>query len=73
MKSALERMLDTEMDLHRGRKAVAAFPPAEGAAVGPPAHPNRRHSDSQKTVSGKLGDLTLGTRRDNQLHTPTEV
>ena len=27
MKSALQRMLDTEMDLHLGRKTVAALPP----------------------------------------------
>lgn len=64
MKSALERMLDTELDIHLGRKAVAALPPAEGAALGPTAPPNRRNGHSQKTVRGELGELTLDTPRD---------
>src|SRR5437588_11846647 len=64
MKSALERMLDTEMDVHLGRKAVAALPQAEGAALGPAAPPNRRNGHSQKTVRGELGALTLATPRD---------
>jgi transposase-like protein len=61
MKSALERMLDTEMDVHLGRKTVAALPPAE---LGPAAAPNRRNGHSQKTVRGELGELTLDTPRD---------
>jgi transposase-like protein len=64
MKSALERLLDTEMDIHRGRKAVAALPPAENGALGPPAPPNRRNGHSQKTVRGELGEITLDTPRD---------
>src|SRR3989337_1916499 len=68
MKSALERMLNTEMDVHLGRKTLAADarralaePPAEATA--PPASlgeaptrragpPNRRNGRSRKTVQG---------------------
>ena len=64
MKSALERMLDSEMDVHLGRKAVAAVPPAENANPGLPASPNRRNGHSHKTVRGELGELTLDTPRD---------
>ncbi len=64
MKSALERMLDSEMDVHLGRKAVAALPPAENANPGLPAPANRRNGHSQKTVRGELGELTLDTPRD---------
>ena len=39
MKSALERMLDTEMDAHLGRKAVATLPAAEVAASACPLPP----------------------------------
>jgi putative transposase len=61
MKSALERMLDTEMDVHLGRKA----PTANLAPVATPAAPvNRRNGHSQKTVSGDLGKITLDTPRD---------
>lgn len=63
MKSALERMLDTEMDVHLGRKTVAA-PPAENADSDRPAPANRRNGHSQKTVRGELGELTLDTPRD---------
>src|SRR5262249_52486836 len=65
MKSALERMLDTEMDVHLGRKPVAALPPDQNAALGP-APPNRRNGHSQKTVRGELGELTLDTPRDRK-------
>jgi transposase-like protein len=64
MKSALERMLDTELDVHLGRKALAALPPADGAAPGSPAPANRRNGHSRKTVRGELGELTLDTPRD---------
>ena len=63
MKSALERMLDTEMDVHLGRKAIAA-PPAKEVGEGGPAPGNRRNGHSQKTISGELGELTLDTPRD---------
>lgn len=64
MKSALERMLDTELDVHLGRKAFAAPPPADGVAPDSPAPANRRNGHSQKTVRGELGELTLDTPRD---------
>ena len=78
MKSALERMLDTEMDVHLGRKklssAAGAVPRVAEAAdeAGssiPPASPakrpsNRRNGRSQKTVQGDLGELTIETPRD---------
>jgi transposase-like protein len=62
MKSALERMLDTEMDVHLGRKAPAQVSNIEGA--NPPAPANRRNGRSPKTVSGDLGEITLDTPRD---------
>jgi transposase-like protein len=61
MKSALERMLDTEMDVHLGRKNVPALerPPA------PPGAPrNRRNGRSRKTVQGELGELPIDVPRD---------
>jgi transposase-like protein len=76
MKSALERMLDTEMDVHLGRKTLTVDgeePPVE-AAVAPDASPpatrpaerpaNRRNGRSRKTVRGELGELTIATPRD---------
>jgi transposase-like protein len=63
MKSALERMLDTEMDVHLGRKAVPALA-AEEHPKGGPAVPNRRNGHSRKTVQGELGERTLDTPRD---------
>jgi putative transposase len=75
MKSALERMLNSEMDVHLGRKALAPggellAVPSNGAEPSPasPANKhgksNRRNGRSQKTVQGDLGELTLATPRD---------
>ena len=76
MKSALERMLNSEMDVHLGRKALAPGDerravPSNGAESSPPASPanqrgkpNRRNGRSQKTVQGDLGELTIATPRD---------
>src|SRR3990170_4723567 len=75
MKTALERMLNTELDVHLGRKATsAALQAAKADAVPageePPAaatrasKPNRRNGHSRKTVQGDLGELTLSTPRD---------
>jgi transposase-like protein len=78
MKSALERMLDTEMDVHLGRKALTSAPGGgplvakasdDAASSSPPASPgkrsaNRRNGRSQKTVQGDLGELTIETPRD---------
>jgi transposase-like protein len=67
MKSGLERMLNTEMDVHLGRRSVA--PLADTTAYVPPAgekqrSPNRRNGRSRKTVQGDLGEVTLRTPRD---------
>jgi len=77
MKSALERMLNTEMDVHLGRRPAAACEPVSPAAETPPttepAVPltgaakrttNRRNGRSQKTVQGDQGELTIATPRD---------
>jgi putative transposase len=65
MKAAVERMLDTEMDAHLGRKAIAAGS-AKEIGEGGLAPGNRRNGHSQKTISGELGDITLDTPRDRQ-------
>jgi transposase-like protein len=62
MKSALERMLNTEMDAHLGRNAPATVPAAPAGESTAPA--NRRNGRSKKTVSGDLGELALDTPRD---------
>jgi putative transposase len=78
MKSALERMLNTEMDVHLGRKTLpgvsdANEPLAESPEAtepfSPPTSPgqgssNRRNGRSRKTVQGDLGELTIATPRD---------
>lgn len=76
MKSALERMLDTEMDVHLGRKELPIDGkmepgPAEAPAAAsmPPSNsttrsPNRRNGRSKKTVRGDVGELTIATPRD---------
>jgi transposase-like protein len=75
MKGALERMLDTEMDVHLGRKTLSTgtdavglgeTPVAETAtpAAGAERSPNRRNGRSRKTLRGDLGELTISTPRD---------
>jgi transposase-like protein len=78
MKSALERMLNTEMDVHLGRKSLSvdaftgthsgAAPTATESTPLPGSRseraPNRRNGRSQKTVQGDLGEITLATPRD---------
>jgi transposase-like protein len=72
MKSALERMLNTEMDVHLGRRADPADADSAAAVadatrlldeVQSPAK-NRRNGHSRKTVSGDMGDVKLQTPRD---------
>jgi len=75
MKSAMERMLDTEMDVHLGRRSDTQ-PSDEPALDRPPvvetARPsrqakrdsNRRNGRSRKTIQGEMGELTLDTPRD---------
>jgi putative transposase len=72
MKSALERMLDTEMDVHLGRRPLAQAaemglgesPAAELPVTNGKRPPNRRNGRSPKTVQGDLGELVIGTPRD---------
>ena len=73
MKSALERMLNTELDVHLGRRTIPALA-AETATVDDAAEPspaavatgrkNRRNGHSRKSVQGDMGELTLATPRD---------
>jgi len=62
MKSGLERMLNTEMDVHLGRRGAAesAGPAAEEAKQSG----NRRNGRSKKTVQGDQGEMTIATPRD---------
>ena len=64
MKSALERMLNTEMDVHLGRKGPAAMATKQVPVAKAPMPANRRNGHSRKSVSGELGEVTLETPRD---------
>lgn len=73
MKSALERMLNTELDVHLGRKGLPASSevPAGAMTESPaPVEPsattkrNRRNGHSRKTIQGNLGELKIDTPRD---------
>lgn len=61
MKSALQRMLDTELDVHLGRRADPGGESKPANAAG-----NRRNGYSQKTVQGDMGKLALDIPRDRQ-------
>jgi putative transposase len=64
MKSARQRLLDTERNVHLGRTETPALldPPAEPPSPDRPR--NRRNGDSQKTVPGALGEFSLDMPRD---------
>src|SRR5579864_1860005 len=64
MKSALERMLDTERNVQLGRQSLPALAGDNAQTPDPSAPKNRRNGHSQKTVRGELGELTLDTPRD---------
>jgi transposase-like protein len=72
MKTALERMLDTEMDVHlqrRGPTEATHAPATSGAAtdaIDPTATgpKNRRNGHSKKTVGSDVGEFPLKTPRD---------
>ena len=73
MKSALERMLNTEMEVHLGRKSLSAptepqvssAPSADESTADVKQRPrNRRNGRSRKTLQGDLGELTIATPRD---------
>jgi putative transposase len=72
LKTTLERMLNTEMEVHLGRHGQSGA--GDSALTGadrqvtddvvPGARKNRRNGHSRKTVSGDMGDITLQTPRD---------
>jgi putative transposase len=72
LKTTLERMLNTEMEVHLGRRGqpeadFAAVVAADAGTVEeavPGARKNRRNGHSRKTVSSDMGDITLQTPRD---------
>lgn len=64
MKSAMERMLDTEMDVHLGRASTNNTAEPTAKKKKPNGSPNRRNGHSKKTVKGDLGEVTLDTPRD---------
>jgi putative transposase len=65
-KATLERMLETEMDFHLGRKSSAASLPELLPAPEKHGVSNRRNGRSRKTVQGETGELTLATPRDRE-------
>lgn len=70
MKSTLERMLDTEMEVHLGRRSSGVEPSDGGLGAVPqdtssnPGKSNRRNGHSRKTVQGELGEFEIETPRD---------
>lgn len=64
MKSALQTMLNSEMDVHLGRKEAPAAEPQPPTQQPPDAPRNRRNGRSQKTVQGDLGEVTVDIPRD---------
>ena len=69
MKSALERMLDTEIDVHLGRRTLSVPSDSSEAASAPESPPtssgkNRRNGHSPKTIQGDMGRLPLEIPRD---------
>jgi len=65
MKSGLEGMLDTEMDVHLGRRlALTATATVAKPAASPTGTRNRRNGHSPKTLKGDLGEVTIDTPRD---------
>ena len=64
MKSALQRRLDTEMNVHLGRTDAPAplDPPAEPQLPDLPR--NRRNGFSKKTIQGEMGEIPLDIPRD---------
>ena len=69
MKSGLERMLNSELDVHLGRRKTAASDEESSgqsnvssrAADGKKRAPNRRNGRSRKRVQGDLGEVTIAT------------
>jgi transposase-like protein len=64
-------MLDTEMDVHLGRRSAPTLDKLKAAQAEPSTAaderqgpPNRRNGRSRKTVQGDVGEVTLNTPRD---------
>lgn len=76
MKSTMERMLNTEMDVHLGRRLTAAAGTANaaemtdqtateaGVAATSSNSRNRRNGTSPKTIQGESGKLPISVPRD---------
>lgn len=72
MKTALERMLNTELEVHLGRRSTAATEtlaavegdPLAEAEAEPKKTPNRKNGTTPKTVQGSAGKLPLDVPRD---------
>jgi len=69
MKSALERMLNTELEVHLGRGsipqgAVAKEDPTATQVVESPPRRNRKNGFSPKSIQGDMGKLPLEIPRD---------
>jgi transposase-like protein len=64
MKTALERMLNTEMDVHLQRRGPTEAANTTTTQSPEPTAKNRRNGHSKKTVSGDMGEFTLQTPRD---------
>ena len=55
MKSALERMLDTEMDVHLQRKNIVVLAPDQAQASSDPARPGNRRNGHSRRAGGLTG------------------
>lgn len=72
MKSALERMLNTELEVHLGRgsslaASVVTKEDPEVPKLGESPRPrNRKNGSSPKTIQGDMGQLPLDIPRDRQ-------
>ncbi len=68
LKSGLERMLDTELDVHLGRRPGVAMgttvDESDASSTETPGKKNRRNGRSPKKVKGDLGEVTIDTPRD---------
>ena len=66
MKAALERMLNTELEVHLGRVSNPAVPEISSGPeeIDVPQRRNRKNGTSPKTIQGDLGKLPLDIPRD---------
>jgi transposase-like protein len=66
MKAALERMLNTELEVHLGRVSNPVVPERSSGPeeIDVPQRRNRKNGTSPKTIQGDLGKLPLDIPRD---------